>query len=162
MEPWTPSDEWIDRINKARRFFNKSSVLMVAIVFNWVVVAVSMFFALRDGDGVWLMMAIFWTIFAAYIGPRQYQAARLREEDEAASAEDASADPISLIDPDVLAGDDPADDAAIDGGQEAGGPTGRGPVGDGPKPADDDADRGPADHDGLAAGKEANAEEADK
>ena len=87
MEPWTPSDEWIDRINKARRFFNKSSVLMAAIIFNWVVVAVSMFFALRDGDGVWLMMAIFWTIFAAYIGPRQYQAARLREEDEAASGD---------------------------------------------------------------------------
>ena len=135
MEPWTPSDEWIDRINKARRFFNKSSVLMAAIIFNWVVVAVSMFFALRDGDGVWLMMAIFWTIFAAYIGPRQYQAARLREEDEAASG---------------------------DADQAAGDPADRGRAGDGPKSTDDDADHGPSDHDGPEAGGATNAEEADK
>lgn len=86
MEPWTPSDEWIDRINQARRFFNKPAVIMVIIVFNWVVVAVSMFLALRDGDGMWLMMAIFWTIFAAYIGPRQYQIAKMREQEESDAA----------------------------------------------------------------------------
>lgn len=80
MEPWTPSDEWIARINKARRFFNRPKVIMVAIVFNWIIVAVSMFFALRDGDGRWLMMAIFWTIFAAYIGPRQYAIAKAEED----------------------------------------------------------------------------------
>ena len=99
MEPWTPSDEWIARINKARRFFNRPKVIMVAIVFNWIIVAVSMFFALRDGDGRWLMMAIFWTIFAAYIGPRQYAIAKAEEEDDDEDDDDVAGDAKRAVAP---------------------------------------------------------------
>lgn len=121
MEPWTPSDAWIDRINKARRFLNQPKVMMAAIVFNWIVVAVSTLFAMRSGDGRWLLMAIFWTVFAAYVGPRQYEAAKAaaeagQDDDEAADADvhdDGGAADAGAAD-DSAASADAAADAPVD------------------------------------------------